>query len=114
MQIGDIIPIHFNPYLLNCFDGWAIILDTPEPQETFLVDNSMYQVYRVKVKFLLFNELNGLRPGKYNDPFAKEFITHRKIRILLQHDVNDADIRSLTYTPTKNGKEENQRECTDR
>jgi hypothetical protein len=112
MKKGDIIPIYLNPYLLLEFEGWAIILDDPELHETFLSDaNNMYQVIRVKIRFLYYNELEGLRPGKYNDPFCKSFITHRRIRKLIMEDPNDDDIRNLSYSPTKkktNGKVKNQ------
>lgn len=105
MKKGDIIPVYLNPYLLIEFEGWAIILDEPELHETFLSEaNSLYQVIRVKIRFLSYQELENLRPGRYNDKFSKDFITHRKIRKLIMENPNDVDIRLLSYSPTNNKK----------
>lgn len=107
IEINDVYQFYLDPKEKTIFEGWGKILDEAEPHETYLDDNNdMYQLFRVKVQFLLHSELNGNKPGPLNDKFqTKPFITYRKISVLLQRNADDVDVKSLSYTP-KNKKNE--------
>jgi hypothetical protein len=105
MVKGNVIPIFANPYEeINEFEGWAELLELPELHETFLAESGdMYQILRAYVRFLLYHELNGKLPGKYNDRFlSKSFITHRRIRVLIAVNPDDSHISKLSHAPSSN------------
>jgi hypothetical protein len=112
MEEGDICQIFTDckEESPDTFEGWAKILEQDgEPYETFLIGKDLYQLFRYKVEFIQYKDLNGRKEGKYNDRFMnKPFVTYRKLRVLIQANVEDHILVELSYSPVKKTKRNEQ------
>jgi len=92
------------------FDGVGEILEIVDEKESFLENHNLYQIVRMKVRFLLNEELVShnipIRGGYFNDPFInKSFTTHKFKKILLKEEANDKDICTLDTRKNKQDEE---------